>query len=345
MNEMLQKAIEAVKARGAQAAAEVKAHVPQGIKDHIRTIDWSKVVTPSDKRNAAIGATLGGLVLGGASLAREKDPEESKLTPVGDALIGALAGGAAGYGIPKGLSIFRSPGSVSPNKEVTGLDRYLPAGAKGALVGLGAFGAQTVKDTLAAGLRVKNRVGDMLDNGIGQEVAKRRLAYAESRLKLLTDKGATAARIRQASKAVLEGRARVDAFLDEKGFTDAVRLLKRDINRAKIKRDAETLMSTKLMLKRLLANRAQLTKVTPSKVWNELATDVDGREVYGSKLLDWPSTFIRNRIRGRGYAARPGKGMATRALGKYMPVGVISSLALERFFGPGAQDNFAPRKD
>lgn len=99
----------------------------------VGSIDWSKMMSSTDVRNAAVGAALGGLVLGGQSLMSERDPEESRFAPVKDALLGALLGGAAGYAIPKGLELFRHSGTLAPDD-----DRLQTGGAgSAALKGLG----------------------------------------------------------------------------------------------------------------------------------------------------------------------------------------------------------------
>lgn len=87
------------------------------LKKMLKSVDWSKMMSNGDARNALVGSALGGLMLGGASLMQDHDPEESKAAPVGDALMGALLGGAAGYGIPKGLALFRDSGTLAPDDD------------------------------------------------------------------------------------------------------------------------------------------------------------------------------------------------------------------------------------
>ena len=105
------------------------------LKNLASSVDWSKMVSGADARNAVIGSALGGLLLGGAGLAAERDPEESKYAPVSDALTGALLGGVAGYAVPKGFELFRNSGTLAPD------DDRLPTGSTGAgkaeLEGLG----------------------------------------------------------------------------------------------------------------------------------------------------------------------------------------------------------------
>lgn len=88
------------------------------IKDMLQSVDWKKALSSKDARNALVGSALGGLVLGGTGLLAERDPEESKAAPVRDALMGMLLGGVAGYGIPKGISLFLDSGGLAPDNDV-----------------------------------------------------------------------------------------------------------------------------------------------------------------------------------------------------------------------------------
>ena len=93
-------------------------------------------------------------MMGGAGLMAERDPEESRLAPVGDALAGALLGGVAGYGIPKGLAMFRDAGSLAPDGD-TLRHHYGKWALGGGALGVGAAG-YSIKKTLAdvaSGLR------------------------------------------------------------------------------------------------------------------------------------------------------------------------------------------------
>ena len=114
------------------------------LKDMLSSVDWGKMMSGADARNALIGTALGGALLGGAGLARKRDPEESKLAPVGDALTGALLGGVAGYALPKGLALFRDSGGLAPDGD-TLRTNYLGWGAGGAVAGTGVFGGSLYK--------------------------------------------------------------------------------------------------------------------------------------------------------------------------------------------------------
>ena len=122
------------------------------LKDLVTSVDWGKMMSNADVRNALVGSALGGLVLGGTSLMADRDPEESKFAPVGDALLGTLLGGVAGYGIPKGLALFHDAGSLAPD------DDRLRHGSSlvPALLGLGGGAAYVLGGTELARQRLLN---------------------------------------------------------------------------------------------------------------------------------------------------------------------------------------------
>ena len=114
------------------------------LKDMISSVDWRKMLNSQDAKNALIGSALGGLMLGGAGLMADRDPEESRFAPVGDALAGMLLGGVAGYGIPKGLAMFRDGGSLAPDNDRLQTSRLVP-GVAGGLAGAGLVGGGLYK--------------------------------------------------------------------------------------------------------------------------------------------------------------------------------------------------------
>ena len=116
------------------------------LRDLVSSVDWGKMLTSQDAKNALIGSALGGLMLGGAGLAADRDPDESKYAPVGDALMGALLGGVAGYGIPKGLAMFSDSGHLAPPDDRLSRN-YFKWGGVGALLG-GGVEAERLRRTL-----------------------------------------------------------------------------------------------------------------------------------------------------------------------------------------------------
>lgn len=135
----------------------------ESLKNMASSVDWGKLMSRSDARNAIIGTALGGLLLGGASLARDKDPEESKSAPVGDALLGGLMGGVAGYSIPKGLSLFVDSGGMAPDDDQLS-SGYISAMGKGALSGAGLAMGAHVPGLYRAFVEESNRPNATLRN-------------------------------------------------------------------------------------------------------------------------------------------------------------------------------------
>ena len=132
------------------------------LKNMLKSVDWSKLVSSGDAKNALVGSALGGIMLGGASLAQDHDPEEGKSAPVGDALMGAILGGAAGYGIPKGLAMFRDAGHMAPDSDQLGPARglvgnTLSAAKWGGGIGTGALALQTAPAYVSAVKRLINK--------------------------------------------------------------------------------------------------------------------------------------------------------------------------------------------
>lgn len=150
------------------------------LKNLASSVDWSKMVSGADARNAVIGSALGGLLLGGAGLAAERDPEESKYAPVGDALTGALLGGVAGYAVPKGLELFRNSGTLAPD------DDRLPASSTGAgaaaLEGLGVGTAVGGGLALPAAWRALGKMRDDRDRFYAMPDYMRKVLYGTDKM-------------------------------------------------------------------------------------------------------------------------------------------------------------------
>lgn len=154
------------------------------LKNMLKSVDWSKLVSSGDAKNALIGSALGGIMLGGASLAQDHDPEEGKSAPVGDALMGAILGGAAGYGIPKGLAMFRDAGHMAPDSDQLGPARgivgdAMSAAAWGGGIGTGALALQTAPAYVSA---VKRLINGHIDS---YGLAKR---YGDTQIRVWSDK-------------------------------------------------------------------------------------------------------------------------------------------------------------
>ena len=154
------------------------------LKNMLKSVDWSKLVSSGDAQNALVGSALGGIMLGGASLAQEHDPEEGKSAPVGDALMGALLGGAAGYGIPKGLAMFRDAGHMAPDSDQLSPARglvgnTLSAAKLGGGIGTGALAFQVAPAYVSA---VKRLINGHIDS---YGLAKR---YGDTQIRVWSDK-------------------------------------------------------------------------------------------------------------------------------------------------------------
>jgi len=167
------------------------------IKDLVGSVDWRKMLSSADTRNALIGSALGATLLGGAGLMQKRDPEESKLAPVGDALMGAVLGGVAGYGIPKGLSLFRDSGALAPDGDVL-KSNYLGAGAAGGLAGAGLFGGSLYKtlsrnmDRLRTAAQKElpvhvDKVEAELDDALARHAPRAEVRRITERLSMLRD--------------------------------------------------------------------------------------------------------------------------------------------------------------
>ena len=154
------------------------------LKNMLKSVDWSKLVSSGDAKNALVGSALGGIMLGGASRGQDHDPGAGKSAPVGDALMGAILGGAAGYGIPKGLAMFRDAGHMAPDSEQLGPARGLvgdamSAAAWGGGIGTGALAAQVAPAYVSA---VKRLINGHIDS---YGVAKR---FGDKQIRVWSDK-------------------------------------------------------------------------------------------------------------------------------------------------------------
>lgn len=299
------------------------------IPEQLRSYNWKALAQKKDVQNALIGSALGGLILGGSSLAQDRDPEESKLAPVGDALIGALAGGAAGYGIPKGLELFAHPGTGGG--QAPGLGEQIRRSALwGGGVGTALAGLSTLKDYVGA----RGRIVSTLAKRVTPEVITRglrdKLELARGELDQLAktpEKLLTLAKKKRMAGLVnhINGlAAKVDALGGS--YEDAMKTLNADLNDAvsKLKDakitgkgvpEAQALVEElKGQLKTMADYNAKATKVKltdAKRIWDNMKYSPDTREaLFQSGKNKWGlgpgARFLANRLRPRGYEGRPG---------------------------------------
>ena len=314
------------------------------IKDLVTSVDWKKMLSGSDARNALIGSVLGGALLGGAGLMQKRDPEESRLAPVGDALMGALLGGVAGYGIPKGLALFRDSGGLAPDGD-TLKTNYLGWGLGGAAAGAGVFGGSLYK-TLS---RAKTM----------------RLAAAQRNLPSATAMALTnmvdAARNNEpygVRKRLQEQFAML--MTDSAGKADAEKLLARYRGRALralMRGDKQTALNNWDALRNLVKYRnANLRGYQGFRDLAAHASEETGGKAVGA--LGWlRDKLLRTKTTGPGfthgahYATKAPwwtlgtkvVGPRTRMLargGKYAAGGALLALLAHKLLGPGASNNY-----
>jgi len=305
------------------------------LKDMVSSVDWSKMMSRSDARNAIIGSALGGLVLGGSSLLGERDPEESKLAPVGDALTGALLGGVAGYAVPKGLAMFRDSGSLAPDNDKLS-SNYGRAAGIGAGVGVGATGVGLVKT-----LRDETqRLG-------GLAVSKRTDAARDARR--LYDEAVRSGASAEIRNALKNRLAMYDATED--GTRRANRILDSLRRRVRSLRGVDAEMA-KAELKLLGDLRKKMTRGYTSFADLIQQVGAHGNGMPRSGMLDailHPRGWLKNWTSARHYHAGnllgifpkvgPGVRMGLRA-GKYGLLGAGGAMLLHKLLGPSTQPNY-----
>jgi len=326
------------------------------LKDMVNSVDWRKMLSDSDVRNAIIGTTLGGLVLGGAGLMQDRDPEESKFAPVGDALMGAVLGGVAGYGIPKGIALFRDAGGLAPD-----VDKLKPNnlgwGIGGALGGTGLFGISLYK-TLS-------RTADDL-----RSQAERNLPAAQARAR----DAVRDARARNAPAARIEHLQRRADILDTSGVSgkasDTLAKLRRSRisalfhgDMSEFSRLGSEIDALKRYRNRNLNGYNTVWGDLLNRVADEPRGDATGRPLGLVKSLLRRDTWSKIRhpfakttgkvphffTHGRHYSTGNlfGIGPKVGPVGKvggrgllYGAGGAALALALHKLFGPSASDNF-----
>ena len=330
------------------------------ITDLVKSVDWGKMMSDGDVRNALVGSALGGLVLGGAGLLQDRDPEESRYAPVGDALMGAVLGGVAGYGIPKGLALFRDSGGLAPDD-----DRLVPNnlawGTGGGLAGLGIFGIplyRTFKrtaDRLRAGAQrdlpqVRDRAERALEAARSSGASKEQIAHLERKVNILDPEG----HVSRAGSVLAERRRARLAALAKLDFGGAKRI-GRELKGLERFRNMST-RGYNTVFHDLL-----------NRVASEPAGKIDGVE--RGRPLGIVRTLLQGDTWRKGhhpfehglqshfwthgghYARRAPwwtlglksvgpKGHVVARAGKYALGGTLAALLLHKAFGPSATDNY-----
>lgn len=139
-----------------------------------------RLANDRDVRNAAIGAGIGGLTLGGVHYLSDKDPEDSKYAPLGSALLGAVLGGTAGYAIPKAIRTMRGDGASAGASSATApkpKPKPVPVAPKAKPTNVGASAREYVEDAAISGGTGAALGGASL---IPSEIATRKLKHSNS---------------------------------------------------------------------------------------------------------------------------------------------------------------------
>ena len=339
---------------GSKTNVKEASDMANSIKGMIDSVDWGKMLSGPDARNALIGTALGGALLGGASMMQERDPEESKFVPVRDALVGALLGGVAGYGIPKGLALFRDPGSLAPDNDVL-KSNYLGWGVGGALAGAGTVGWSLHKTLDRAKDRLRARAASRLP---------------AERLKATTD-------LRNASRGELVRMAMHDNIVNGTP-DDAVRIiarLRREKYAALFRGDkaaagrAGDLLSEAVQLRNkvtrgyqgfgdLMAEAArESTKASKprglimsllGKPWKRIKGVGGPSFSHGAHYAPkaafgiWDNIKLPNKgfLKGRRIPLSAPHARAAIRAGKYALGGTALAMLAHKFFGPTASDNY-----
>jgi len=291
---------------------------------------------------------------------QDRDPEESKYAPLGDALMGAVLGGVAGYGIPKGVALFRDSGGLAPDDDKL-VPNNLAWGAGGGLAGLGLFGiplhrtlsraAARARADAQGGLpKTRDLVQERLDRARSSGAPQERIDHLERKLKMLDPEG----HVNRAGDVLAERRrarlvalAKLD-FKGAKGIGKEIKGLERFRN-----------MNTRGYNKVFhdLLNRAASEPV------GEVRNVEHGRPLGFVRTLLQGDTWRKGRhpfehglqshfwTHGGHYARRAPwwtlglwsvgpKGHVVARAGKYALGGTLAALLLHKAFGPSATNNY-----
>lgn len=307
------------------------------LKDLVSSVDWSKMFSGQDARNALIGSALGGLMLGGAGMMAKRDPEESKYAPVGDALVGALLGGVAGYGIPKGLALFRDSGRLAPDDDRMSYNN-LGWGLGGAAAGVG-----------AVGIGLRKTLGDVARTLVPSEATRAQgLATAGDRYYESVYRGDPIAR----QRAYLR-RLAMHGGSDERAGKVLSGLRKRYMSYMLHRRfDEASVIRDEIRKLKLIRNTATRGYGSIGGLINEVGRTGSGVDKAGARALDFilhPRQWKENWTSSGHYDARPLLGLPRRfrpaarmglRAGKYGAVGAAAGLLLSRLFGKSSHNNF-----
>ena len=314
-----------------------------GIKDMASSVDWGKIMSRSDARNALIGTALGALVVGGASMMRDKDPEESKYAPVGDALTGAALGGLAGYGIPKGIELFADSGSLAPDDDR--LEYNFPRAATvGAIGGTSAAGASILRTLSNESRRLTESV-NKLEPG-----SSRTAHYNQARAELdaARRRGEPPAKIDSLKRKLLmhdvtdEGSRRAERILDglrrrakRVGGTAGDALL-REYSDLKALRMSSTRGYSSFfdLIKRVGERGDAVRSSNPKGIFHGFI-----HPIQWLKDINSPRHFHTGKLLRLGPRIGPGLRMALRG-GKWGLIGAGLGMLAHWGLGPSSRDNF-----
>lgn len=313
------------------------------IKDLVGSVDWRKMLSGADTRNALIGSALGATLLGGAGLMQKRDPEESKFAPVGDALMGAVLGGVAGYGIPKGLSLFRDAGALAPDGDVL-KSNYLGAGVAGGLAGAGLFGGSLYR-TLSRNMGHLRRTA--------QRALPGRVDKVEAELEAALGRHAPRAEVRRITERL--SMLRKDPYQAEQtlaGYRRRWLKAKLQGNAVKAERFADRIKDLK---------QFRNTHVRGFNGWSDLmkhvAEEPAGVAAASGKTKGLLRSLLSGRPSGPGMFSTHGGHYASKALfrvgpvvtprfrplvrgGKYAVGGALLGMLAHKLVGPSASNNY-----
>lgn len=348
---------------GSKTNAKEASDMANSIKGMIDSVDWGKMLSGPDARNALIGTALGGALLGGASMMQERDPEESKFVPVRDALVGALLGGVAGYGIPKGLALFRDPGSLAPDNDVL-KSNYLGWGVGGALAGAGTVGLSLHKtldrarDRLGAAARGSlDKQREMMFSQLGDAYARGAPRAEIDRLKGLVDvigpDSESAARVigkyRRAKYSALISGDKAAADAAKKLLSEAVQTRNKvtrgyvgfkDLMAEAARESVNDVSKPRGLIMSLLGKPLKLMKKVNGPAFSHGA-HYTAKPFFGFwNDIPMPNKAFMGKLRGRriGISA-PHMRTLVRA-GKYAGGGALLGMLVHKLLGPTASDNY-----